>query len=139
MSCLFFISFLIIARHSTLVSTLAPVMARVSDETTGVFLAFTVIGKCRYFCKGVESFLPSEGAMCGIEVSGKTFASGSFGEVATWEDESSPTAKVDGEVVASVVQEMEGDMTACAACGEGMHGDAMASGGEIEKMVAVRE
>ena len=47
-----------IARHSALVSTLAPVIAWVSDKATSVLLACSVVGMRTYFCIGVEATLP---------------------------------------------------------------------------------
>ena len=57
-----------IARHSALVSTLAPVIAWVSDKATSVLLACSVVGKPRYLCIEVEATLPSAQLYCDDEV-----------------------------------------------------------------------
>ena len=48
----FFSFSLMMARHSALVSTRAPVMARVEDEATGGF-AFTAVVICKYLFTGL--------------------------------------------------------------------------------------
>ena len=55
-----------IARHSALVSTLAPVMARFLDEATGG-LVLLALGNCKYFVKGLTFVVLSHEFCEGVE------------------------------------------------------------------------
>ena len=72
-----------IARHSALVSTLAPVIAWVSDKATGVLLVCSVVGKHILLYRSGGNTSIGICYICGMEVPcDKPLEFGPFGAVA---------------------------------------------------------